>query len=144
MVPKLWTETIEAHRHAVRETVLDTAWALVTERGPLAVTMSQIAEQTGIGRATLYKYFPDVEAILVAWHDRHVAAHLDQLADLRDQAGDADARLEAVLRGYALICHHRGRHSRPPPPGRRPGGRRRRPGPRLRAVPARTGTHAGP
>ena len=25
-MPKLWTETIEAHRHAVRETVLDTAF----------------------------------------------------------------------------------------------------------------------
>ena len=38
--------------------------------------MSQIAEQTGIGRATLYKYFPDVEAILLAWHERQVTGHL--------------------------------------------------------------------
>jgi AcrR family transcriptional regulator len=110
VVPKLWTETIEAHRHQVRDAILATTAALVAERGPLSVTMSQIAEQTGVGRATLYKYFPDVETILVAWHDRHVARHLDQLAAARDQADNPGARLEGVVRGYALICHHRGRH----------------------------------
>jgi AcrR family transcriptional regulator len=72
-MPKLWSETIAAHRHTVRETILDATWALVAEHGLLAVTMSQIAEEAGIGRATLYKYFPDVEAILLAWHERHVA-----------------------------------------------------------------------
>ena len=107
VVPKLWNETIEAHRHAVREAILETTAALVTEHGLTAVTMSQIAEGAGIGRATLYKYFPDVEAILVAWHERHVAGHLEHLAEVRDQAGDAGERLEAVLEAYALISHHR-------------------------------------
>ena len=72
VVPKLWSETIESHRTAVREATLDTTAALVAEHGLRSVTMSQIAEHTGIGRATLYKYFPDVEAILVAWHERQV------------------------------------------------------------------------
>jgi AcrR family transcriptional regulator len=121
LVPKLWTETIEAHRHAVRDAILDTTAALVAEHGLWSVTMSQIAEETGIGRATLYKYFPDVEAILVAWHERRVSGHLEQLAELRDQAADACKRLEGVLEAYALIQHehhgtelaallHRGEH----------------------------------
>jgi AcrR family transcriptional regulator len=109
-VPRLWDATIEAHRHAVRDAILETTWALVSEHGPRAVTMSRIAEETGIGRATLYKYFPDVEAILVAWHERHVAGHLDHLAELRDRTGDASERLEAVLEAYALISHHRKQH----------------------------------
>jgi AcrR family transcriptional regulator len=104
-VPKLWTETIETHRREVRDAVLDSAAALIGEHGPLSVTMSQIAEQTGIGRATLYKYFPDVEAILLAWHERQVAGHLQQLASIRDQPGDASRRLESVLEAYALILH---------------------------------------
>jgi AcrR family transcriptional regulator len=107
VVPRLWNETIEAHRRAVREAILDTTWALVAEHGLTSVTMSQIAEKTGIGRATLYKYFPDVEAILAAWHQRHVTSHLEHLAELRDQAGDAHERLEAVLEAYALIQHKR-------------------------------------
>jgi len=107
-MPKLWTETIEAHRRAVRDAALDTAAALVAEQGLRSVTMSQIAVETGIGRATLYKYFSDVEAILVAWHERQVTVHLEHLADIRDQAGEAGERLAAVLEAYALILneHH--------------------------------------
>jgi len=120
-VPKLWTETIEEHRRAVHEATLDTTAALVHEHGLAAVTMSKIAAETGIGRATLYKYFPDVEAILVAWHERQISRHLRQLAAARDQAGTPGQRLEAVLTMYALIQHehhdtelaallHRGEH----------------------------------
>jgi AcrR family transcriptional regulator len=109
-VPKLWTETVETHRREVREAILDATGELVLGRGLLAVTMSDVAEATGIGRATLYKYFPDVEAILNAWHQRQVEAHLAQLADIRDGVGDAATRLQAVLRSYALICRKRRRH----------------------------------
>ena len=120
-VPKLWNETIEAHRHAVRDATLDTTAALVLEHGLRRVTMTQIAEATGIGRATLYKYFPDVEAILIVWHERQIAAHLELLAEVRDSADTAAQRLEAVLEAYALITHehhgselaallHRGEH----------------------------------
>lgn len=109
-MPKLWTDTIEAHRSTVREAILDAAWRLVSEHGLLSVTMSQIAEATGIGRATLYKYFPDVESIVVAQHERHVAAHLEQLAKQRDRRGDPASRLEAVMEQYALICHRRRHH----------------------------------
>jgi AcrR family transcriptional regulator len=109
-VPKLWTETIEAHRREVRDAILDTTAALVAQHGLLSVTMSQIAEETGIGRATLYKYFPDVEAILFAWHDRQITGHLEQLAEVRDQAGDPGQRLEAVLEAFALISHESHKH----------------------------------
>ena len=92
---------------------MDATWALVKERGPLAVTMSEIADRSGIGRATLYKYFPDVEAILLAGHQRHVTDHLAELTKLRDGAGSPTERLEAVLLAYALIAFHRERHSIP-------------------------------
>jgi AcrR family transcriptional regulator len=104
-VPKLWDETIEGHRHAVRDAIQDTTAALVAEHGLLSVTMSQIAERAGIGRATLYKYYPDVEAILLAWHERQIAVHLEQLTEVRDRAGDAGDRLGAVLEAFALISH---------------------------------------
>ena len=106
-----WTGWGTNTRRAVRDAVLDTTAALVAEEGLRSVTMSQIAEVTGIGRATLYKYFPDVEAILLAWHERQIAGHLEQLAEVRDQAGDAGERLEAVLEAYALISREsRGHH----------------------------------
>ena len=104
-MPKLWDATIDAHRQAVRHATLDAAAELVAERGLRGVTMSQIAEQTGIGRATLYKYFPDVETILFAWHERQLSRHLEQLAELRGHAGTPAERLEALLETYALIQH---------------------------------------
>ena len=116
---------MEAHRRGVRDAILDAAAALAAERGPMSVTMSGIAQEAGVGRATLYKYFPDVESILMAWHERRVAGHLEHLAAVRDRAGKAGGgaggRLEAVLEAYALISHehpggelaalvHRGEH----------------------------------
>jgi len=121
LVPKLWTDTIEEHRRAVYDAALDTAAALVHEHGLASVTMSKIAAETRIGRATLYKYFPDVEAILVAWHERQIARHLHQLAEVRDQAPGPARQLEAVLEVFAMIQYehhgtelaallHRGEH----------------------------------
>src|SRR5437588_7950754 len=106
-IPKLWHETIKAHRREVHEAILDTAAALVARHGLRAVTMSQIAQETGIGRATLYKYFSGVEPILIAWHDRHIANHLERLSELRNQSGAVGQPLEAVLEGLALIVYYR-------------------------------------
>ena len=104
-MPRLWNETIEAHRRDVRDAILETTATLVAEHGLRAVTMSQIAEETGIGRATLYKYFASVDAILFAWHERQIAGHLDHLAEVRDRFRAPAERLEAVLEAYALIRH---------------------------------------
>lgn len=109
-MPKLWSDTIETHRHEVRHAIMDTTWTLATQHGPMSVTMSQVASQVGIGRATLYKYFPDVEAILLARHAEHVQKHLSHLHALRDQTDDPTERLTAVARAYARICHHRAQH----------------------------------
>jgi AcrR family transcriptional regulator len=110
-MPKLWNETIDAHRRAVRDAILGTTAALVAEQGLRSVTMSQIAERAGIGRATLYKYFPDVESILHAWHEREITGHLEQLTRLRDEPGSPLERLEAVLGAYALLTREsRGHH----------------------------------
>jgi AcrR family transcriptional regulator len=105
-VPRLWSETIETHRHAVRDAALDAAAEVITRRGLASATMSEIAETTGIGRATLYKYFSDVESVIFAWHERQVSRHLAELEEVRDRA-EPSRRLEAVLEVYAR--HHRER-----------------------------------
>ncbi|MFC6162093.1 TetR/AcrR family transcriptional regulator [Kribbella jiaozuonensis] len=107
-MPKLWNDTIASHREAVQEAVLDAAAAVVAERGLTGVTMAEVAQRAGVGRATLYKYFPDVESILTAWHQRQVGDHLRQLTEIWTNTG----RLEAVLEAYAFICHEH-----PPSPG---------------------------
>lgn len=110
-MPKLWNETIDAHRREVRAAILESAAGLVAEHGLLNVTMSRIAEHAGIGRATLYKYFPGVEEILVAWHERQVAGHLEELARIAGREADAGARLEAMLEAYAAVQRERAHHA---------------------------------
>ena len=105
----------------MRDATLDTTAALVSVHGLRQVTMTQIAEATGIGRATLYKYFSDVESILIAWHERQIGSHLELLAEVRTSSKTAAERLKAVLETYALMTHehhgselaavlHRGEH----------------------------------
>ena len=99
-MPKIWSDTLADHRDSVREAILEATAAQVAEHGLTGVSMSGIAQASGIGRATLYKYFPDVASILAAWHDRQVVAHMAELMEAAARAEDAD-RLEAVLRAYA-------------------------------------------
>ena len=99
-MPKLWTDTIEAHRQSVHDAVLDAAATLIAETGLSAVSMSAVASATGIGRATLYKYFPDVGTILAAWHARQIARHLSELETIATKPAEPMARLQTVLEAY--------------------------------------------
>ena len=102
-VPRPWEDTVGAHRAAVRDATLDAAAALIGERGPASVTMSHLAQRAGIGRATLYKHFPDVDAVVTALHQRQITRHLAELSEARGRGGTAAQRLEAVLRAWARI-----------------------------------------
>ena len=83
-MPRLWADTMDTHRRQVNDAIRDATAELIAEHGPLSVAMSAIAERAGIGRATLYKYFPDVGSILVAWHNRDFAEHLHRLKALSE------------------------------------------------------------
>lgn len=100
-MPKLWTDTVDAHRQAVRQATLDAVEHLVHANGLPGVTMSELAKEAGIGRATLYKYFPDLKAVLSAWHERHVSAHMNDLHQILHGSGGALDRLTSVLRMHA-------------------------------------------
>ena len=106
-MPKLWSQTIATHRRDVHDAVLAAAAALVAEHGLRGVTMSRIAVEAGISRATLYNYFPGVEDILLAWHEKQVGSHLEQLEQIAEHGGAAGDRLEGVLRAYARNTHQR-------------------------------------
>ncbi|MGW6200321.1 TetR/AcrR family transcriptional regulator [Kribbella sp. NPDC055110] len=100
-MPKLWNDSIATHRQAVREAILDATAALVAERGLTGITMAEVAQRAGVGRATLYKYFADVDSTLAAWHQRQVANHLQQLHEIWERTG----RIDDVLEAYAFICY---------------------------------------
>lgn len=89
----------------LRQIITAAAVALVNEQGLTAVAMSHVAERAGITRATLYKYFPDVRAILSAWQEQRVAANLAELAAARDGAESPEERLSRMLEAYAVMVY---------------------------------------
>jgi AcrR family transcriptional regulator len=113
-MPKLWSDTVDSHRAEVREAILQAAWSLAAASGPASVTMSQVAETAGVGRATLYKYFSDVQAILSAWHERQIEQHLVRLSSAGEHGARPLDRLASVLGAYADICRERAAHHQGP------------------------------
>lgn len=105
-MPKLWHDTIEAHRNAVADAIMDRTAAIAATEGLHALTMARIAQESGIGRATLYKYFKDVEEILSAWHKRQISNHLEDLENVRVRYESPLSALEAVLTAYAAHSAH--------------------------------------
>jgi AcrR family transcriptional regulator len=95
----------------VSDAILDATADLAASEGLSAVTMSRIAEDAGIGRATLYKYFADIQQILIAWHRRQIDSHLEQLAAVRTSAADPGEALRAVLLAYGEIIRTRHGHA---------------------------------
>src|SRR5262249_33733664 len=57
------------------------------------------------GRATLYKYFPDAEAILREWHLSLIDRHLQELREAATHHTTPGRRLRAVLEQYAVMTH---------------------------------------
>lgn len=106
-MPRLWADTIDTHRRQVHDAILDATAELIAEHGPLSVAMSAIAERAGIGRATLYKYFPDVESILVAWHARNFA---HQFVSLEALSEAPDLTLHDVVTFVAAQRRHHAHH----------------------------------
>ena len=100
----------DRHRAMTRDQIMAAALEAFADRGYVAVTIDDIVRRAGIGRATLYKYFGDVEEVLAAWHARAVASHLTELAALAEGAGGPAERLRSVLEAYGQICRQRARH----------------------------------
>lgn len=97
----------------MRDAILDAAGSLLAAHGLSSLTMAEIAHRTGIGRATLYKYFPDVEAVVLAWHQRSVRADLDRLVQVAGLDGEPGERLRRVLAAYASMHQEREEHHQP-------------------------------
>ena len=120
---------------ARRERVLDAAEVVLAEVGVTA-TMDEIAEAAGIGRRTLFRYFPSREDLIAAAIERRYQ-RLDQevFDDAHLEADDPDELIRRVPDDD--------------PPGRCPDGQGalaggRRPGGAQRARRGRRGAPAGP
>ncbi len=78
-----------AHEALTRQRILAAAAALLAEEHPAALAMSGVAQRAGVARATVYRHFPSLEALLDA---------VSTLGDEQTRAwlGDRALRLEEL------------------------------------------------
>ncbi len=73
-----------------RQRIVDAAIDLHQTVGPAATTFSEIARQAGVGRVTVYRHFPDEDALASAcsgqYFERHPAPDPSTWADIGDPA----------------------------------------------------------
>jgi AcrR family transcriptional regulator len=88
------------------EAVLDAVARLVKRGGVEGLTTNRIAATAGVSIGSLYQYFPDKRAILVAVRDRHVEemARLVERKLLEQAAQPLDQLMRALLE--AMVAAH--------------------------------------
>jgi AcrR family transcriptional regulator len=106
--PEPRRERADAARNRAR--VLAAAERVFAERGGRGVTMEQLAAAAGVGKATLYRRYPDVASVALALLDEHERRLQDELVRGPPPLGPGaspDERLAAFYRAtIELLEHH--------------------------------------
>jgi AcrR family transcriptional regulator len=87
----------QARSRATVEYVLEAAAHVFGERG-YAATTNEIAERAGVSIGSLYQYFTDKDALLVALAERHLAVASTELRAVLGQAVDGPTTTDALVR----------------------------------------------
>lgn len=102
----------QARSRARVERILDAAAQLVVAEGVEGLTTRSIAETAGLPVASLYQYFADKEAVLLALCERDMAEMDDQVAqDLADRSAAGEMTMaglvETSMRAFVKVYHRR-------------------------------------
>jgi len=82
----------------LRERIIENASALFFQRGVKSMTMSDIANELGISKRTLYEVFHDKEDLLENCINRHIEKADEAVQEL---AGNSEDVIDAIMRIYA-------------------------------------------
>ena len=64
---------------ATLQSIMNASASLITEYGLDAVSMTQIANVAGMSKASLYRYFPNKQALLLAHAERSFKVHREEM-----------------------------------------------------------------
>lgn len=96
-------------RGAARERILQTAVGLFYARGLRAVGVDLLIAESGVAKATFFKYFPTKEHLVLAYLDRVDEAWTGQLHAAAVAAGDAPAdQLVGAFDALTTACRRDG------------------------------------
>lgn len=90
-----------ARRQVTRDTVVDTALRLFTERGYLGVRVEDIATEAGVSRATFYKHFAEREEILAELFERLLGREAEPIPTAPAPTGSTEDQVIAAVEAAA-------------------------------------------
>lgn len=91
-----WAGATPASDAEAVDRILAAAKIVVDQRG-VAMRVVDVARELGVTRSTVYRYFPSVEALLIAVAVSEIAPYLENLAShLRDISDPAEAVVEGI------------------------------------------------
>lgn len=98
----------QARSRATVEAILEGAAQVFCRLGYAGGTTDRIAERAGVSVGSVYQYFPNKDAILVALTERHIDAGFARVRELLAHAIAEPPPLEPLLRGFveAMIALH--------------------------------------
>jgi AcrR family transcriptional regulator len=97
-VPKVSAE----HKAAVRERLLDAAYACLDEKGLEGLTTREVLERAGMSAGTLYHYFSGMDDLVMALAERAVEVEFPDLAEDADLL-DLVGRLLGPQTGFSVL-----------------------------------------
>lgn len=93
----------EARRRSARETIVDAAWALVSEHGLAGLSLRDLARRAGITTPTVYSYFDSKNAIYDAMFGQAASQFAATMAEPYE-CDDPRDLLVASARRFAEFC----------------------------------------
>jgi AcrR family transcriptional regulator len=87
----------ERKKEETRGSIINSAITLFNEKGYHKTSMDEIAEKVDVSKATLYNYFPDKGAILVAYFQSIIAEYGQEIKTSHKANQEIEARLIHVL-----------------------------------------------
>lgn len=87
---------------ATLQSIMDASSALIGEHGLDAISMTQIAKLAGMSKASLYRYFPNKQALLLAHAEQSFQKHREEMQVVMQKGKDPKQMLRDAIDHY---CH---------------------------------------
>ncbi|AZN30214.1 TetR/AcrR family transcriptional regulator [Flaviflexus salsibiostraticola] len=101
-MPKITGRTLLEHRSTTRRRLMETLDALMTERGFESVSMSDVANHSGIRRTTIYNHFTDKEDLLIAFVEEKMSNYLSTTREMLRGVDSSTDRIRIYVRTQLL------------------------------------------
>jgi AcrR family transcriptional regulator len=95
------------HHGNLKETLLDTAEALIAERGPANISLSEMARMAGVSSAAIYRHYADLNALIGAVAGRGFTEFALRLEAAVSVAGGGPRALDGMGRAYLAFARER-------------------------------------